>query len=371
MLKKCGVAKFLKPFLDDLEKLKNGIQLNVRGDNRFWYGMIGNVVGDMPASNLMGGFKESAVFANKPCRICLVKRSEIDKIEQHERDCILRDQVTYKVHLSQIVDTESTLQQRTAFSVDYGIVGPSPFGELSYFDPTKCFPHDIMHVLFEGIKNTETRLLLNQIIVIDEIVDINTINCKLAKFRSGREFTKPPKLRLDEIKNEKKFSFSSSEMLCLSIILPLVLSEYVSSSNNPYYANYLLLIRISAALMCYSFTEKDLELLQFEILCHNAAFIKLYPNKNSDFATITPKLHSLIHIPTQIKLFGPLRYFWCFRYESKNAPLKKIMRRNSNFLNVPFTMASQTQKLMGLDVRTDCEGDFYGLADSGIKIIRM
>ena len=129
------MAKFLKPFLDDLEKLKNGIQLNVRRDNRFWYGMIGNVVGDMPASNLMGGFKESAVFANKPCRICLVKRSEIDKIEQHERDCILRDQVTYKVHLSQVVDTESTLQQRTAFSVDYGIVGPSPFGELSYFDP--------------------------------------------------------------------------------------------------------------------------------------------------------------------------------------------------------------------------------------------
>ncbi len=322
----------------------------------------------------MGGFKESSVFANRPCRICPVKRSEIDSIEQHERACNLRDYASYKVHLSKVVDAELTKQQRTAYSVENGIVRPSAFGSLSYFDLTKCLPHDVMHVFFEGALNLETQLLLHQIVVIDGIIDLDTINSKIGnlKLKSDRKFTKPPKLRLDEIEAHKKLSFSSSQMLCISIVLSLVLSEYVSCSENRYYANYMLLIRTSAALMCYSFTEDDLMILQFDIFCHNTAFVTLYPNKNRDFAAITPKLHSLIHLPQQIRLFGPPRYYWCFRYESKNAPLKKIMRRVCNFHNVPFTMANQTQKLMGLDVRSDGEaGDFYGVLDSNVKIILL
>jgi hypothetical protein len=40
------------------------------------------------------------------------------------------------------------------------------------------------------------------------------------------------------------------------------------------------LIRISSTLTCYSFTEDYIRILQFDILCHQTAFVTLYPNKN-------------------------------------------------------------------------------------------
>ena len=91
-----------------------------------------------------------------------------------------------------------------------------------------------------------------------------------------------------------------------------------------------------------------------KIETHNKVYLKLYPNQS-----ITPKLHALLHLVDQIRLFGPLRYSWCFRYESKNAPFKKIMRLNCNFKNIPYSMASHHQKLVGLNVRVSGEGDFF------------
>ncbi len=105
-------------------------------------------------------------------------------------------------------------------------------------------------------------------------------------------------------------------MQSLTDILPLVLSEYCSCESYPYYANYILLVKIATAMSCYSCTQEHLKQLEFDILAHNTAFISLYPNNNPEFATITPKLHALIHLPSQIRLFGPPRYFWCFCYES-------------------------------------------------------
>ena len=85
---------------------------------------------------------------------------------------------------------------------------------------------------------------------------------------------------------------------------------------------FLLILDIAASLKCYLFTEYDLAILSTKIANHNKNYVELYA------AGFTPKIHSLLHLPNQIRLFGPLRYSWCYRYESKHAPLKKIVRRN-------------------------------------------
>ena len=55
----------------------------------------------------------------------------------------------------------------------------------------------------------------------------------------------------------------------------------------------------------------DIELIYFHVL--------LYPkNPDESGKTKTPKLHSLLHLANQIRMFGALRNSWCFRYESKN-----------------------------------------------------
>jgi hypothetical protein len=42
----------------------------------FYVALIGSA-GDNPASSYMGGFKESAAFANLPCRTCYGDQDEI------------------------------------------------------------------------------------------------------------------------------------------------------------------------------------------------------------------------------------------------------------------------------------------------------
>ena len=153
--------------------------------------------------------------------------------------------------------------------------------------------------------------------------------------------------------------------------LPLVMGEFVSS-DNPYYANFLLLLEIVTSLQCYSFSEEQLIILQKNIEIHNINHVLLYPKNPSNIMSdnnvhhansITPKFHSLIHFITQIIQFGAPRYSWCFRYESKNAPFKKIMRRNCNYHNVPWSMASHHQKLVGLDITTDGESYYFRKID--------
>ena len=189
----------------------------------------------------------------------------------------------------------------------------------------------------------------------------------MSTLKSEREFTVPPPIILSEVMDGKKLSFSSSEMSSLAMCLPLVLGEFVSS-DNPYYANLLLLFEIVMSLQCYSFSEEQLIILEKMIEIHISNFVLLYPKStprtNVDSAntgkSITLKLHSLLHFPAQIRQFGAPRYSWCFRYEQKNAPFKKIMRRNSNFHNVPWTMASHHQRLVCLDIKSDGEGNFFG-----------
>jgi hypothetical protein len=113
-----------------------------------------------------------------------------------------------------------------------------------------------------------------------------------------------------------------------------------------------------ASLQCYSFTERELSKLERNIEIHNSIFLELYQTTG---ATITPKMHSLLHFPNQIRQFGAPRYCWCFRYESKNAPFKKVMRRICNFFNVPWTMCSHHQKLVGLNAKMEGESNYFDI----------
>lgn len=217
-----------------------------------------------------------------------------------------------------------------------------------------------MHIAFEGVLNSGTALLLKNLILDPKIaLNLDDVNYSISLLKSNRESTTPPILRKDEILLSTKLSFSSSEMAAVSMCLPMVLSEYVSGENNYYYANFLLLLEIISCLQCYSFSESLLTTLEKNIEIHNKNFVLLYPKENG--SSISPKLHMLTHFPNQIRRFGAPRYSWCFRYESKNAPFKKIMRRNCNFHNVPWSLSTHHQKLVGLDIRLDGEGDFFGI----------
>ncbi|EFX68773.1 hypothetical protein DAPPUDRAFT_114228 [Daphnia pulex] len=336
LLKDCGVEVFLKPFIDDLILLLDGVTLTIRNQKRKWFGMLVNFVGDIPASNFVAGFKEGVGAAKLHCRSCLIDRDDIEFIHL-ESNCVLRNKDTHEVHVLQIENVELTSVEREGLSTTYGVNRRCPFTRLGYVDPTKIFSHDLMHVVNEGILNLVVRKLLCHLIVTIKL-DLDVVNRKISTLSFDREFTVPPPIRKKEVMDLTKLSFSSSEMGSVAIALAVVLAKFVLS-DDPHYANFLLLLEITASLQCYSFSEKDL-------------------------AAITPKLYSLLHLVNQIRMFGALRNYWCFRYESKNGRFKKIKNRNCNFSNVPWSLSSHHQKQVGLEIAMDGEGHFFGNAEN-------
>ncbi len=367
-LREHGPDLLLKPFIDSVREFQNGVELNIRGKLKTWHGILVNVVGDMPASCFLGGFKEGVGRAFRPCRICYIKRDQVDSCHE-ESDCPLRNKGSYSVQVASIMDNSNSSQTQKDLSKEHGIVRDCCLSLIDYFDPTVQFPHDLMHVFYEGILNLECRLLLKKLVE-DDVIEIDEVNRKLKTLKSSRQLTTPPPLITKQILDGSSLSYSSSEMQSLIVLLPLILSEYCSCENNRYYANFILLVRITASLQCYSFSEDDLNDLTFLIKVHNSSFVILYPSL-SDWPSITPKLHALLHLVRQIRLFGAPRYSWAFSYEAKNAPLKRVMRNICNFLNVSYSLILSYQRLAALNREINEKTDFFGNENFDCKISRV
>ena len=67
-------------------------------------------------------------------------------------------------------------------------------------------------------------------------------------------------------------------------------------------------------------------------------------------AIILPKQHYLVHLPSQLLMFGPLIRTWCMRFEAKHAYFKDIARRLKNFKNLPLSLAKRHQHMEYADM---------------------
>jgi hypothetical protein len=118
LLKQYGFKKFLQPFIEEMKKLQEGVEFKVGFESTMnLRAFILNVVGDMPASNALAGFKESA-SATKPCRICLVSKSELDNLD-HECLFILREKNSYLKQLCEIMREEDE-NKKNELTMEYG-----------------------------------------------------------------------------------------------------------------------------------------------------------------------------------------------------------------------------------------------------------
>ncbi|XP_067654083.1 uncharacterized protein [Haliotis asinina] len=60
-----------------MKKLHGGYELMIDGKSELFYGTLLCVVGDTPAAQMLGGFKEGVGFAEKPCRTCEISRDDL------------------------------------------------------------------------------------------------------------------------------------------------------------------------------------------------------------------------------------------------------------------------------------------------------
>ena len=76
-------------------------------------------------------------------------------------------------------------EDRTYFSTKYGVNRMSILNEVQHFDLTLCLPHDIMHVILEGVLPRNFRLLLSHCIIQKHYFSLTQLNKIIASFKFG------------------------------------------------------------------------------------------------------------------------------------------------------------------------------------------
>lgn len=81
------------------------------------------------------------------------------------------------------------------------------------------------------------------------------------------------------------------------------------------------------------FTEHGLNVLEGQIKHAHRLFLAV-----PEFQGLwLPKHHFALHFPSDIRNYGPPRFYWCMRFESKNQECKRAAR-TSNFFDVAHTV---------------------------------
>ena len=113
------------------------------------------------------------------------------------------------------IQSAATIREAEIISKESGINGNSCFSSIRHFDVTKCFPHGIMHVLFEGIYPREIRLLLIHCITEMKYFSLEDLNSRILSFDYGyiSQKSQPTPLHPDVLKTEKRIN--QQGVLCL------------------------------------------------------------------------------------------------------------------------------------------------------------
>ena len=197
----------------------------------------------------------------------------------------------------------------------YGITERSLLTKLPEFDITKQLPQDIMHILLKGVVQFEVRYILQHFIE-NRYLTLKQLNSTFSQMSLGylEERNQPPPLRESVFNGNEKYKLKLTAEQASSFLryLPFCLKGYVSSEDQFY---KLLLQIISIVQMCFSpvTSRKTIDELQSFIETHFLLFKELFPQIN-----ITPKMHYMLHIPTQMTALGPLIRHCCVRFEARH-----------------------------------------------------
>lgn len=346
-IRKCGLEKLLKIFLDDLKALETGCKMEINGNSIIIKAALLAFPSDTLASNYIGKFKESPSFAFSPCRFCCVKKSEM-KVINHENEVQLRNNTQHFQQVSAVTDANLSPEARKYWSKMYGAVGRSVLMSVPYFDITKCLTIDIMHILFEGVLLHEIKLLLVHCIS-QKYFKLNTLNSRLkaAYIIGGADADKPSEIDINNLKDPyKKLKQNAWQ---LAIVLPFLIGEFVPYDDKQFIM-YIDLLKIVNLCVSYELTKEDISLLRHLVTTHLVSFRRLYGEQ-----TITPKLHFLIHLPRQIEMFGPPRYLWCLHFEGKHYRLKMSAHISRSYKNICLTVTKRFEAYSCLELNESSE----------------
>ena len=337
---KYGFNKVIEPLIEDLKILGSdqGYTFSLPNGLITLRGSILAFLADTPASNKAGGFKEGVGGAKRKCRHCMAIFEDMQSFFE-EKHFQLRNMDNHMKHLLEIENAASKNIQ-TFYSKWYGINTRSLLLEAPYFDPCEQLVQDVMHVFLEGVLAYEFKLLLNYYINTIKAFGLAALNNRIQQFGYGYSNIKnKPSLILDrdlEKATSTNLGQTASQMWVLSTVLPFILAELVDT-NTDRWRCFISIIEIMSICFAHIISLATVVFMKQAIKEHLSLFKALYGNT----ASIIPKQHYLIHLPSLTLKFGPLVRSWCMRFEAKHAYFKDQAKIIKNFKNLSLSLSKR------------------------------
>lgn len=324
-LKQFGNQMLFVKSIQDLNNLsRNGITVNVGGQNVQVYFQCVAVSGDNAGLNTTCGFSES-FSAKYWCRICTASSDECKELVE-EMSSLVRTVESYETELKNGCKNSSIKENCV-------------FNQIDNFHIAENMSLDFMHDVSEGVAVYTVRNIIDALIK-DKIITLSVVNSKIERFPYGDvESSKPRPLyyavskKGDQIK--LKCNQSASEMLCLTRYLGLMIGDLIDPGNE-YWKLYLLLREIIGILTLPNLRKSDCWKLQELIRKHNALYLKL-------FGHLKPKMHMWLHCLRIMLLTGPPIKTSSEMFERKNKKLKEIGVNTTSNINLPYTISIKHQ----------------------------
>ncbi|XP_065658532.1 uncharacterized protein LOC105850145 isoform X2 [Hydra vulgaris] len=294
VVKKITLYEFCKPIIDDLFNLLfNTFCVN---DEEYHVIACFMAADNLTAHPLLG--LQSHFHSGYICRHCyFCVRYENTNVFQ-------------RTHESYIVD--SSKQQ-------HGCLYLSPFLHLPYVFLPAFFPSDFMRDFLEGISHVVISTFLNQYMIKRKLTLLG-MNLLL------RDLKLPVSLILTSTYMTSKLALTASEMLTISLCLPLFLFDNFNDKDAPYWD--MIIIHCNILLILNSRGNEHIESLHF-LIPQLVNYIKtLYKGTR-----VAAKLHFITHYPDLSSYMGTMKTFWCMRFEQRHQIFKKLARVCQQFKN--------------------------------------
>ncbi|XP_064475128.1 uncharacterized protein LOC135389090 [Ornithodoros turicata] len=324
-----GLHQVLRPMLDDLKMLcRDGIQYCKESELCTARVLVQAFCGDNLSLNKLGGFSASFV-TGRVCRFCIAQAKDLHSLTREEL-CVLRTNSVHKQHILAITVNPDNKKL-------YGVNEKSPLMDLEYFDVTLQLPPDLMHDLFEGCFAFVMHQVLKGL-VHDGVLVAGDLS-KVASFPYGFHdgHNKPDGLSSAFLSDYHSLRGTASQKWCLFRLLPLIFGSSIPEDNE-HWKVYLSFRGIVDILLAEEMPTESIAYLQVEIQDFLKSFTDLYPS-----ARILPKMHHLIHYPRIMAALGPLKMYWCMRFEGKHQYFKNVATKLKNFKNICKSLATRHQ----------------------------
>jgi hypothetical protein len=209
-------TEFIKPFLQDIHKLEEGIPMYVHGQEYLITGGLGIVTADLPQGNDLSGTKRHG--ANFGCRNCFANK---ENFTDNNFDIIAKARYLHEIiELINKRNLIESLSRKLEFNTKYGLSKkPSPFSVLQ-FDPFTQIPQDAYHAISGKI----ARLMESTIEILSKRGENDFI-----KYWKNFEMPSSWSKMQNPISHYKSLFMSDQQRL--TMIMPFILKRFLSPGH--------------------------------------------------------------------------------------------------------------------------------------------